>query len=143
MKRIALPLIFIALALFAVATPLRAQNSDQEKPKTIPEVAADRADELMKYLKLEDYQVFQVDSTLAHDMQSLQDEWNAMQKAGVSNPDFYGAVSDRWYNTIDSTFQCIFTPDQWTRYLKSTYGKGKRQRDKRIAAWKAKTEGAR
>ena len=143
MKRIALPLTFIALALLAAATPLRAQNPDQEKPKSIPEIASDRADELMKYLKLEDYQVFQVDSTLTHDLQAMEDERMKMIKAGISNSDFYTAMFDRWYNSIDSTFQCIFTPDQWTRYMKSTYGKGKRQRDKRIAAWKAKTEGAR
>ncbi len=142
MKRIALTLLFIALALFAVATPLRAQNND-EKPKTIPEIASERADELMKYLKLEDYQVFQIDSTMCHDLQAMQDEVNRMQKAGVSNPDFYEAVIDSWYNATDSTFQHIFTPEQWTRYLKSTYGKAKKHRDKRIAAWKAKTEGAR
>ena len=142
MKRTALFLTFAALALFAAAAPLSAQNPD-EKPKTIPEIASERADELQKYLKLEDYQVFQIDSTMSHDMQALQDEMAAMQKAGVSNPDFYGAVIDRWYNATDSTFEHIFTPQQWTRYLKSTYGKAKRQRDKRIAAWKAKTEGAR
>lgn len=142
MKRIAFHLSLIALTLFAAAAPLSAQNTE-EKPKTIPEIASERADELMKYLKLEDYQVFQIDSTMAHDMQALQDEMAAMQKAGVSNPDFYGAVIDRWYNATDSTFEHIFTPQQWTRYIKSTYGKAKRQRDKRIAAWKARTEAAR
>ena len=130
----------ISLILLLAAPALFSQNND-EKPKTLPEIASDKADELQKYLKLEDYQVFQVDSTLQHDLQALQDELNAMQKAGISNSDFYTAVYDRWYNTTDSTFQCIFTPEQWNRYLKSTYGKSKRQRDKRIAAWKAKTEG--
>ena len=142
MKRIVFHLAFVALTLFATAASLSAQNTE-EKPKTIPEIASERADELMKYLKLEDYQVFQIDSTMAHDMQALQDEMAAMQKAGVSNPDFYGAVIDRWYNATDSTFEHIFTPQQWTRYIKSTYGKAKRQRDKRIAAWKARTEAAR
>ena len=132
--------LFVSLILMLAAPALLAQNND-EKPKTLPEIASDKADELMKYLKLEDYQVFQVDSTLQHDLQALQDELNAMQKAGISNSEFYTAVYDRWYNTTDSTFQCIFTPEQWTRYLKSTYGKAKRQRDKRIAAWKAKMEG--
>ena len=131
-----------AFLILSVAPALFAQGNDQEKPKSLPEIAADKADELQKYLKLEDYQVFQVDSTLAHDLQALQEELNAMQKAGVTNSDFYTAVYDRWYNITDSTFQRIFTPEQWTRYLKSTYGKNKRQRDKRIAAWKAKTEGS-
>ena len=129
----------LAIVLLLAALPLAAQNPDQEKPKTIPDIAAERADELQKYLKLEDYQVFQIDSTMQHDMQAMQDEVARMQKAGVSNPDFYEAVMDRWYNSTDSTFQCVFTPEQWTRYLKSTYGKNKRQRDKRIAAWKART----
>ncbi len=136
MKRTALT----AFLLLLIAPALFAQNND-EKPKTLPEIAADKADELMKYLKLEDYQVFQVDSTLTHDLLALQKELDSMQKAGITNSDFYTAVYDRWYNTTDSTFQCIFTPEQWTRYLKSNYGKSKRQRDKRIAAWKAKTEG--
>ena len=139
MKRTALSLSLLLLALFAPAGILSAQNPDQEKPKSIPDIAAERADELMKYLKLEDYQVFQIDSTLQHDLQALQDEVNAMQRAGLSNSDFYQAVVDRWYNTSDSTLQHILTPAQWDRYIKSTYGKAKRQRDKRIAAWKAKT----
>ena len=138
MKRI----LIITLLLMLSAPALFAQSNDQEKPKTTPEIAAERADELQKYLKLEDYQVFQVDSTLLHDLQAMQNEVAGMQKAGITNTDFYTAVLDRWYNTTDSTFQCIFSPEQWTRYLKSNYGKAKRQRDKRIAAWKAKTEGA-
>lgn len=134
-------LLLTILMSAATATSLFAQNNGQEKPKTIPEIAAERADQLMNYLKLEDYQVFQIDSTLSHDLQAQQDEVREMQKAGISNPDIYTAVVDRWNNTTDSTFQHIFTPDQWKRYIKSTYGKAKRQRDKRIAAWKAKTEG--
>ena len=137
MKRI----LILSLLLLIAAPALFAQNNDQEKPKTTPEIAAERADELQKYLKLEDYQVFQVDSTLQHDLQAMQDEITGMQKAGIANSDFYTAVLDRWCNTTDSTFQCIFTPEQWNRYLKSNFGKAKRQRDKRIAAWKAKTEG--
>lgn len=138
MKRI---LLLSLLTVAATAAPLFAQGNGQEKPKTIPEIASERADQLMKYLKLEDYQVFQIDSTLSHDLKAQQDEVKELQKAGISNPDIYTAVMDRWNNTTDSTFQHVFTPEQWKRYLKSIYGKGKRQRDKRIAAWKAKMEG--
>lgn len=135
-------LLLSLLMMAATAAPLLAQSNGQEPPKTIPEIAAERADQLMRVLKLEDYQVFQVDSTLSHDLQAQQDEVKRMQKAGISNADFYTAVVDQWNNATDSTFQCIFTPDQWKRYLRSIYGKGKRQRDKRIAAWRARMEGS-
>lgn len=136
MKRTATISLIAAVLLSANAITLSAQD---EKPKDTRQQAAETADWLMEYLKLEDYQVFQVDSTLQHNFVMLEEEWAKMNKSGVSNTDFYQNVSDRIMNSTDSTFKCIFTPEQWSRYMKSMYGREKRSRDKRMSEWEKRT----
>jgi len=97
-------------------------------------MAAKEADKLMLLLELEDYQVFLVDSVLQHDMAAMLEEMENVKKSGASNQESYIVVSDKWLDGIDRAYQKIFSEKQWAKYLKSTYGKEKKKRDKRMDA---------
>jgi periplasmic protein CpxP/Spy len=130
--------IFAALAIFFLAgLPGKAQDQEQKIP-TPEEMATKEADRLADLLKLEDWQVFYVDSTLQHDYAACQDEMKKLQAARVDNVDMYTAVRDRWMEQIDRTYKSFFTDEQWAAYLKSGAAKAQKAREKR----KAKVEKA-
>ena len=113
-----------------------AQGGEQ---KDIPTMAAEAADYLNKILDLEDWQLYQVDSTFLHNYEGMTGEVEVLRKKGANNSDLYVQISDKWMDKCDSTFLKIFSEDQWKRYLKlTTYGKAKRERDKRNAKKAAK-----
>ncbi|MDD2594789.1 MAG: hypothetical protein PHD11_03090 [Bacteroidales bacterium] len=113
---------------------MTAQNPASQGPPDIPDMAAKEADKLMLLLELEDYQVFLVDSVLQHDMAAMLEEMENVKKSGASNQESYIVVSDKWLDGIDRAYQKIFSEKQWAKYLKSTYGKEKKKRDKRMDA---------
>ena len=119
-------------ALALVCCSAFAQN--QEKPKDIPTIAAESADYLMEVLKLEDYQVFQVDSTFQYNYSMMTKELDELKKQGAMSTERYQMVSDKWMNANDTTFKMIFTDQQWSRYLKSKFAHDKKARDKRMKA---------
>ena len=130
--------IFAALAIFFLAgLPVKAQDQEQKIP-TPEEMATKEADRLADLLKLEDWQVFYVDSTLQHDYAACQDEMKKLQTARVDNVDMYTAIRDRWMEQIDRTYKSFFTDEQWAAYLKSGAAKAQKAREKR----KAKVEKA-
>lgn len=108
-----------------------AQEQEEQKVQTPEEMAAKEADRLGDLLKLEYWQVFYVDSTLQHDFTALQDEMNKLQSARVENYDLYMSVRDKWFEQIDNTYKKIFTPEQWTLYLKTGAAKNIKAREKR------------
>lgn len=108
-----------------------AQEQEEQKVQTPEEMAAKEADRLGELLKLEYWQVFYVDSTLQHDFTALQDEMNKLQSARVENYDLYMSVRDKWFEQIDNTYKKIFTPEQWTLYLKTGAAKNIKAREKR------------
>lgn len=123
-----------AACILLIATgkvPAEAQNPD--KQPTPEEMATAQTERLEKLLKLEDWQVFYVDSTLQHDYVALDAELKGMQKAMVGNVDLYMEVQDRWMERIDGSFRKWFTPEQWKKYLKSGAGKAQKAREKRRA----------
>ena len=95
-------------------------QGQQQQPKDAATMAAESADYLQKFLNLEDYQVFLVDS-------------DAIRRRGALNSDLYQMATDRWYEANDTTFIKIFTSEQWKKYLRTDFGKMKKARDKRIA----------
>ena len=105
----------------------------QEKPKDAATMAAESADYLQKMLDLEDYQVFLVDSTLQYNYDMVMKEYEAIKRKGASGGDLYRMASDRWNEATDTTFFKIFTPEQWKKYLRTSFGKEKKARDKRLA----------
>lgn len=107
---------------------------EQEKPKDIPTIAAESADYLMEVLKLEDYQVFQVDSTFQYNYSMMSKELDDLKKSGAMSTERYQMVSDKWMNANDTTFKMIFTDQQWSRYLKCKFAHDKKARDKRMKA---------
>lgn len=108
-----------------------AQEQEEQKVQTPEEMAAKEADRLGELLKLEYWQVFYVDSTLQHDFTALQDEMNKLQSARVENYDLYMSVRDKWFEQIDNTYKKIFTPEQWSLYLKTGAAKNIKAREKR------------
>lgn len=125
--------IFAALAaILLAALPMSAQEQEQKIP-TPEEMAAKEADRLAGLLKLEDWQVFYVDSTLQHDYAAWQEETVRLQKSKVDNIDMYTGVRDKWMEQIDKSFKSFFTESQWAAYLKSGAAKAQKARDKRKA----------
>lgn len=125
MKRI----IILATLLLIGAPAVLAQNEQ----KDVPTMAAEAADYLAKMIDLEDWQIFQVDSTFQYNFAHMTEEFNAVRKSGASNADLYQKVTDRWYAACDTTFMKIFNEDQWKKYLRTDYGKALRAREKRQA----------
>ena len=109
--------LFAVLSVFLCVNAF-AQEQDQKTP-TPEEMAAKEADRLGDLLKLEDWQIFRVDSTLQNDFAALQAEMEKMQKSRVDNYDLYMFIRDKWMDQIDNTYRKIFTDSQWAAYLKS------------------------
>ncbi|MDY6278415.1 MAG: hypothetical protein SPL35_08400 [Bacteroidales bacterium] len=120
----------IGMAIFSVFA-VKASAQNPEKQPTPEEVATKETERLERILKLEDWQVFYVDSTLQHDFAALEAEIKGMQQARVGNVDLYMEVRDRWMDQIDNSFKKWFTPEQWKKYLKSGAKKEQKDREKR------------
>ena len=109
-------------------------NAQEPKQPDIYERAEMEADRLQKALNLEDWQVFYVDSTLKHDYPAMMAECDKLQASRVMNSSIYISVQDKWMEQIDATYKKIFTPEQWTAYLKSGAQRAQKAREKRKAA---------
>lgn len=124
------------LALIFVSTTATAQNKEE---KDLPTIISEMLESLEKSLKLEDWQLFRMDSTLMFNYTALNDEIAELRRAGVYNNEIYMRTTDKWTSAVDTTFEKeILTPEQWKKYLKSDYGREKRARDKRMALRAAK-----
>jgi hypothetical protein len=124
-------LILMAVVLSLAAAPC-AHAQEQQEPD-IDQVIQNQLDNLTKMFKLDEVQVFFVDSILQYNFHALSDEFAATRKTGASNGETYQAISDKWMAATDEAFERFFTPEQWAKYMKSSYGKEKKKRDKRIS----------
>lgn len=131
MKKLLISVAFCTVLIATFSVSVKAQN--QQKPPTPEEMATAETERLEKALKLEDWQVFYVDSTLQHDYAALDAELKGMQQAKVGNYDLYMEVQDRWMEQIDNSFKKWFDAGQWKKYLKSGAGKAQKAREKRRA----------
>ncbi len=127
-------LICVVLAMLSGCISAFAQQA--ETPDVFERAEAE-ADRLQRFLDLEDWQVFYVDSTLKHDLSAMMAEVQKLQSAKVGNSSMFVSVQDKWLEKIDQVYKTIFTEKQWNAYLKSGAGKAQKARDKR----KAKAEG--
>ena len=116
---------FLAFGLEAVA-----QQQKEDGPD-IYEQAEAEADRLQGVLKLEDWQTFNVDSTLKHDYPAMMAEMEDLRAAKITNVDIFQDVQDKWWDRIDASYRNIFTDEQWKAYLKSGAGKAQKMREKR------------
>jgi hypothetical protein len=128
MKRI-LFLSLLSATLLAAAPRLQAQEPQQPDAN---QIINNQLENLSKSFKLDDVQIFFVDSILQHNYPAMMDEFERTKKTGASNGETYQIISDKWMAATDEALQKVFTEDQWTKYLKSAYGKEKKRRDKRI-----------
>jgi len=119
------------LAFFLLSVPFLAAQDPQEPD--VDQIINSQLETLTRQFKLDEVQVFFVDSILQHNYPAMVAEINEARKTGASNAETFQAVSDKWMDATDNAFQQFFTEEQWQRYLKSPYGKEKKRRDKRIS----------
>lgn len=108
---------FLAVLLAGACAAYVMYAQEPEKP-TPEEMAQKEAERLGDALKLEDWQIFYVDSTLNYNYTHLVAELDAMQRSKVENSDLYYAVQDKWMEATEAAYQKFFTPEQWKQYLK-------------------------
>ena len=122
--------LFLLISLLTFCTILPAQEENKPDPE---EMLAKELDRLTFSLKLEDWQVYYVDSILHNDYYGMMKELEGMQKSRVSNPDLYQAVQDKWMESTQKAYQKYFSAGQWALYLKPGGQRAINEREKRRA----------
>lgn len=123
-------ILLLTAALLLSVPAARAQEPQQPD---IDQIIANQIDNLTRTFKLDEVQVFFVDSILQYNYHAMNEAFEEARKTGASNADTYQAISDQWMQATDEAFQRFFTKDQWNKYMKSSYGKEKQRREKRIS----------
>ena len=136
MRRIIRSIVLCAVLSAGFSLSLAAQNmTDEEKKaeKEFHDSLEREIERLTNVLKLEDWQVFYVDSIMTHDYKAMQEELNDLRSKKVSNTDMYYDIQDKWQENMYVAFEKIFDENQWAKYLKSGAARDKKNRDKRLA----------
>ena len=116
----------ILLAATALLISLASYAQEQKEPDFY-ELAEKETERLQRTVKLEDWQIFYVDSI------AMNDDLQRLQANKVSNSSIYQGIQDKWMEQIDNAFRKFFTDDQWAAYLKQGAGKAQKARAKRAA----------
>ena len=130
MRKTVLSLFFFA-ALLAGAAPQAFAQEPQEPD--VNQIIDTQLENLTRLLNLDDVQLFFVDSILQYNYPAMMDEVTRTRKTGASNSETYQVISDKWMAATDEALEKILSEEQWKRYMKSSYGKEKKRRDKRIS----------
>ena len=123
-------ILLLAAALLLSAPAAWAQEPQQPD---IDQIIANQVDNLTRNFKLDEVQVFFIDSILQYNYRAMNEAFEEARKTGASNSETYQAISDEWMQATDEAFERFFTEDQWKKYMKSTYGKEKQRREKRMS----------
>lgn len=129
MNRLFLLLLFAASLLLSTPAALAQETQEPDLDKII----ATQLDNLTRTFKLDDVQVFFVDSILQYNFRAMNDEFEQTRRTGASNNETFQIISDKWMAATDEAFERFFTEEQWKKYMKSSYGKEKIRRDKRMS----------
>ena len=121
----------LAAFLFPLCAFAQSQGGAQDEEKQMRKAIDTSIENLTSLLKLEDWQVFYLDSIMTHDYEAMTQEINVLRNAKMSNQDAYISVQDKWSEKMYQAFRGIFNDEQWTKYLKSGAGREKKARDKR------------
>lgn len=121
----------LAAFLFPLCAFAQSQGGAQDEEKQMRKAIDTSIENLTSLLKLEDWQVFYLDSIMTHDYEAMTQEINVLRDAKMSNQDAYIMVQDKWSEKMYQAFRGIFNDEQWTKYLKSGAGREKKARDKR------------
>lgn len=130
MKKIFSLITLASLLLSAETVSVFAQEPQEPD---IDKIVSAQVENLTRTFKLDEVQVFYVDSILQYNYPAMMDELNKTKRTGASNDETFQSISDKWMAATDEAFEKVFTEEQWQKYLKSTYGKEKKRRDKRIS----------
>lgn len=122
--------LLLAATLLLCVPAVQAQEPQQPN---MDEIIAKQVDNLTRSFKLDEVQVFFVDSILQYNYNAMNDAFEEAKKTGASNADTYQTISDQWMDATDQAFERLFTEEQWKKYMKSAYGKEKQRRDKRMS----------
>lgn len=95
---------------------------------------------LDSYIHLDDVQLFFLDSIFQNNYNEMYAELELARQTGASNQDTYILISDKWMDRNDAAIKEILSDEQWAKYLKTAYGKEKKQREKRAAKRAAAVE---
>lgn len=128
-------LIIVALMAFFLSTPCFAQQLGEQtkEQKEIYDIIQSSLDAMVIEYKLDDWQVFYLDSIMVHDYTEMQAELNALKDKKVSNSDMYYVIQDKWMEKMYNGFKGVLDEDQWKKYLRSGAERQKKARDKRAA----------
>ena len=121
----------LAAFLFPLCAFAQSQGGAQDEEKQMRKAIDTSLENLTSLLKLEDWQVFYLDSIMTHDYEAMTQEINVLRNAKMSNQDAYISVQDKWSEKMYQAFRGIFNDEQWAKYLKSGAGREKKARDKR------------
>ena len=125
-----LVLMLLPLGLLAQEQPL----SPEEAAKQLYESIQHQVDRYTDTYKLDEVQIFYIDSIFVHNYTAMQEELDALNKAKVSNSDLFYRVRDEWDERTYNAVLQLLDDKQRARYIK-TMSHEKKARDKRMAKY--------
>ena len=125
---------FWIIALSLLSFGAFAQNGNpEEEEKQLRKAIDTQIENYTDLLKLEDWQIFYLDSILTNDFSAMMAELKELSQAKVSNQDAYMIVQDKWSEQIYNSLKGVFDENQWAKYEKSGAARDKKAREKRAA----------
>ena len=121
----------VLLALAAFSAAAQEQLTPEQREKQLYENIQKQVDDLTLSLKLEDWQVFYLDSILVNNYTAMSAEFEEMSNNRVSSQDLYIYIQDKWMDETYDAIHKILDDNQWQKYLKQGAAKAKKARDKR------------
>ena len=121
----------VLLALAAFSAAAQEQLTPEQREKQLYENIQKQVDDLTLSLKLEDWQVFYLDSILVNNYTAMSAEFEEMSNNRVSSQDLYIYIQDKWMDETYNAIHKVLDDNQWQKYLKQGAAKAKKARDKR------------
>ena len=121
------------VAFLLILASFSAAYAQQQEEPDIDKIINDYIENLCKQYDLDEVQIFLIDSTLQTNYPGMLEDFHELKAGGASSTELFQAASDKWMDKTDKSFEKIFTPAQWKKYMKSSAGKEMRQREKRMA----------
>lgn len=128
--------LLVALTVLFLSFPCLAQQQPDGQTKKQEELydrIQNSLDAMSIELKLEDWQLFYMDSIMVHDYTAMQAELDELSGKKVGNADMYYVIQDKWMEKMYNAFKTILDENQWKKYARSGAEREKKARDKRAA----------
>lgn len=125
--------ILLLLAVFPAFASAQDELTPEQREKELYDRIQEQVDKMSITYKLEDWQIFYLDSILVHNYNAVNAEYEELRARKVSNSDIYLAVQDKWAEETYQAISKVFNPEQWRQYLKYGADRDKKIRDKRAS----------